>query len=71
MIRNHPRLNPRRIERMAQVMAEREASTGACTQHDLTAAGFTPAEIESAAASAAALARDISTRRITCATRMA
>lgn len=33
------------VERMAQVMRERELETGACDRHDLARAGFTAAQI--------------------------
>lgn len=42
--------------RMAQVMKAREAATGACTEHDLKRAGFTPAQIATHADAARGIA---------------
>lgn len=44
------------IDRMARVMRAHQAAHGACTYHDLTEAGFTPAEIDRAKHEARALA---------------
>jgi hypothetical protein len=45
------------ITRMARVMAERAAATGACTEGDLKAAGFAEVEIARHADAARAQAR--------------
>jgi len=48
---------------MARVMAERQASTGACTEDDLKAAGFAAAEILAYADDAREIARTLTVKK--------